>query len=214
MGQKVVQKVRNHCFWRFWTHFLTNSWIWLYENPRVFSKIVGFEGSEPEGPKSSKNDLFSLFFPLFATLFELGKCRNDQKMGQKVEKREKVEKRRKIDDFDPDLEIPKKLVAKSDFLEGSKNGPFWWTRFLTHFSEKLIFDAPRNRSIFMFWQLKSIHVKIAKIDLFGGTFFGGSKNARCRVGGRPPPQRSRPKLRVYSKIPGIFGPDLKKWPKL
>ena len=117
-------------------------------------------------------------------------------MGQKVEILEKVAKSGKIGDFCPVGEIPKKLVAKSDFLEGSIFGPFFWTRFLTGFREKLIFDARRNRMILPFWQLKSIHVKMAKNGHFWDPFLGPPKSARCRVGYRPPPRRSREILRV------------------
>jgi len=46
-------------------------------------------------------------------------------MGQKVEILEKVEKSRKIDDFWGFGQIQKKLVEKSDFLEGSKKRPIF-----------------------------------------------------------------------------------------
>ena len=165
MGQKVVQKVENHCFWGFWTHF----WItfWRCKRPRihVFSKISVFYGFEKEGPKCSKNDLFSLFLALFSTLFELGKCRNDQKMGQKVEILEKVEKSRKIDDFWGFGQIQKKLVEKSDFLEGSKKRPiFWW--FLDPW-------FCQNRHVI--WVPKPYVFALVKIDGFwskNGSIFG------------------------------------------
>ena len=73
--------------------------------------------------------------------------------------------------------------------------------------------AYRYAVILPIWPLKSLHVKMAVLCHFLDPIFWTPKNESCRVGYRPPLQRSRFKLRKSRPKVGDFRTFWPKWPK-